>query len=379
MTHLVYLCNEYPPYRHGGIGTFVQTMARGLVKRGWQVSVLGLYPVKKLLVEQDQGVNVHRLPAWYAGGFASLTNYFQLWRQVWQIHRTSPIEILEGNDLSFGLFPGPLPARELIRMQGGHHFFSRTLGLKRRLWPALIERLSFARAEHFCAVSRFAADITARLLDLNNQAIEILPNPVDTDLFHPLPQVAEQDGQIVFAGGLREKKGIFQLIQAMPKVVEKYPAARLLVYGADSVDRRTGKSVLETLRREITPELSQHVAFCGPVQNHELPAINAQASVLVYPSWMETQGIVVIEGMASGKAVVASQTGPGPELITDGEHGLLCDPYSPDSIAEKILLLLQNPDLRQELGRNARARAEREFSVDVLIQKNIDFYQRCLS
>jgi len=354
-------------------------MARGLVKDGWQVSVLGLYPVKQLLREQDQGVNLYRLPASYAGGIASLVNYFQLWRQALQIHRASPIDILEGNELSFGLFAGPVPAKKVIRIQGGHHFFSHTLGLKRRFWPSIIERLSFARADCFCAVSRFAADTTARLLNLNDHRIEILPNPVDTELFRPLPQSEEQEGQIVFAGGLREKKGIFQLIQAMPKVLESHPAARLLVYGADTVDRRTGKSVLEMLQGELNPKLAQQISFCGPVPNHELPAINAKASVLVYPSWMETQGIVVIEGMASGKAVVASQTGPGPELITDGQDGLLCDPHSSDSIAEKILLLLQDPELRQRLGQNARAKAEREFSIDIMIQKNIDFYHRCLS
>lgn len=377
--HLVYLCNEYPPYPHGGIGTFVQTMARALVKGGWQVSVLGLYPVKQLLKEHDQGVSLYRLPASYEGGITSLVNYFQLWQQVWQIHRTSPIDILEGNELSFGLFPGPMPAKKVIRIHGGHRFFSHTLGLKRRFWTSVIERLSFAHADCFCAVSRFAADTTARLLNLNSHLIEVLPNPVDTQLFRPLPQVPEQEGQIVFAGGLREKKGIFQLMQAMPKVLEGYPAAQLLVYGADTVDRRTGKSVLKMLQTELNPKVAQQVSFFGPVPNHDLPAINAQASVLVYPSWMETQGIVVIEGMASGRAVVASQTGPGPELITDGQDGLLCDPHSSDSIAEKILLFLQNPDLRQRLGHNARAKAEHEFSIDVLIQKNIDFYHRCLS
>jgi glycosyltransferase involved in cell wall biosynthesis len=183
---------------------------------------------------------------------------------------------------------------------------------------------------------------------------------------------------IVFAGGLREKKGVRQLVQALPKVVKDSHRAHLRIYGADTQDRATGQSFLELLKDEIEPTVRSKVEFCGAVPHRELPVINASASVLVYPSWMETQGIVVIEGMASACPVIASQTGPGPELIQDGYDGLLCDPYSPDSIAEKITLLLGNPALRSQLSANARAKAEKQFSVAVLFEKNLAFYRKCL-
>jgi glycosyltransferase involved in cell wall biosynthesis len=83
--------------------------------------------------------------------------------------------------------------------------------------------------------------------------------------------------------------------------------------------------------------------------------------------------------MSLQKLVVASNVGPIPEIIEDGINGLLCNPHDPHSIAEKIILALSGADLRRRLGAAARQKAQAEFSVDVLVKKNLDFYERCVS
>ena len=93
---------------------------------------------------------------------------------------------------------------------------------------------------------------------------------------------------------------------------------------------------------------------------------------------MESQGIVCVEGMACAKAVVASRTGPGPEVIEDGVSGLLCNPHDPADIAEKVVQVLCDRDLAEKLGKAARERAEAVFSADVLVRKNEAFYERCV-
>jgi glycosyltransferase involved in cell wall biosynthesis len=93
---------------------------------------------------------------------------------------------------------------------------------------------------------------------------------------------------------------------------------------------------------------------------------------------MEAMPLAWLEAMACGKAVVASKTGPGPEIIEDGVSGLLCDPYDPKDIADKILTILKDPDLAARLGRNARKRVEEHFSPEVIIPKNIAFYEECI-
>lgn len=376
--HICFLCNEYPPGPHGGVGSFTQTVGRALAGRGHQVTVVGVYLGGEADEENDQGVRVLRLPHTRLPGAGFLVNGHRVRTALRHLHRQSPIDVLEGPELSLAVVPHGFPAAKVIRMHGGHHFFSVTLGVKPRPWRSWLERRSFGRADYLCAVSRFAAETTRKLLKLGITPIEILPNPIDTEAFAPRPQVAEEAGLIAFVGTVCEKKGIRQLVEAMPRVVGEVPTARLWVCGRDWRDPKTGTSYTAGLRSTISAEFAARVEFRGPVENAVLPEILSRAAVCVYPSHMETQGIVVNEGMAMGRAVLASRTGPGPELIEDGVHGLLCDPHSPADIAEKLIRLLKDPALRRRLGTAARERAVHEFSVDALVTKNEEFYRRCV-
>ena len=79
-----------------------------------------------------------------------------------------------------------------------------------------------------------------------------------------------------------------------------------------------------------------------------------------------------------GRPVVASSTGPGPEVIDDGVSGLLCDPHDPTSIAAQVIRVLIDPALQDRLGRNAVQAIAARFSIDVLADRNLDWYRRCV-
>jgi glycosyltransferase involved in cell wall biosynthesis len=288
------------------------------------------------------------------------------------------ISVVEGPENALALMGPSTPGHKIIRLNGGHHFFSITLGKRPRAWRAWLEKRSFARAEHLCAVSRYVATTTLELLKLGDTPIEILPNPVDTDFFRPMPEIPVVPGLIVFAGTLCEKKGIRQLLQAMPEIIAAVPNAHLAAYGRDSVGPGTGGSYRESLQRELKPVSRDSVKFMAHANHASLPSKLAQAQVLVYPSHMEAQGIVVLEGMAVGRPVVVSKTGPGPEAIEDGVCGLLCDPHDPHAIAEAVIRVLRDRALASRLGAAARERALRDSAVDKLVVKNEEFYCRCL-
>lgn len=376
--HICFLCNEYPPGRHGGVGSFTQTLARALAARGHQVTSIGLYPRQRAGEENDEGVRIIRLPHAELPGTGFLVNGARLHKALKQIHRQTPIDVIEGPELSLALIPENFPAAKVIRMNGGHRFFAATLGEQPRRWRSWLERRSFARADHLCAVSNYVAETTRQLLQLGDRAIEILPNPVDVSRFQPQPPELEQDGLILFAGTVCEKKGVRQLVQAMPQIVAAAPNARLWIAGRDWFDPQTGKSFIEKLRGMIQPELADRIVFKGMIEHAELPAMMAQASVCVYPSHMEAMPLAWLEGLAMGKAVVASQTGPGPEAIEDGVSGLLCNPHEPSSIAEKIIRLLKDAELRRRLGQQARQRAVNLFSIEALVNRNEAFYLHTL-
>lgn len=376
--HVCFLCNEYPPGRHGGVGTFTQTLGRSLVARGHQVSCIGVYADRQGGEENDLGVRVVRLANARVRGTGFIANTRRIREALHRLHLETPIDIIEGQEAALFPVPSSFPAAKIIRMNGGHHFFAVTLGKEPKRWRGWIEKRSFARADFLCAVSHYVAGETRKLLHLGDKPIAILPNPVDVTRFKPAENVAEESGLIVFAGTIIEKKGIRQLVQAMPQIIEAVSQARLEAAGGDTRDPSTGASFTEQLRALVPENLRDRVVFKGVVPHAELPQMMARAAVCVYPSHMEALPLAWLEGLAMGKAVVASQTGPGPEVIEDGVTGLLCDPHDPASIAQQLVRVLADDELRKRLGKAARLSAEKKFAVEILVDRNEAFYQDCL-
>ena len=360
------------------MGSFTQTLGRALAARGHRITAVGIYPIRRVIEEKDQGVQVIRLPHAFLPRTGFLINGDRLRKALSQIHRQSPIDIIDGPELSLAFLPKRFPVLKIIRMNGGHHFFSVTLGKRPDFWKSWKEKRSFRRADFFCAVSRFIAQKTQSLLPLERLPVEILYNPVDTQFFSPRSREKEDDGLILFVGTVCEKKGIRQLIQAMPQIISKVPQARLRVVGRDWKDPRTGESYIRYLQGSIPESLRSQIFFEGPIEHSMLPDIISKAAVCVYPSHIEAFGIACLEGMAAGKAVVTSNTGPGPEVLQDEISGLFCNPFDPRSIAGKVISLLTDPGLRRRLGEQARLRALNLFSIDALAERNEIFYQRCL-
>lgn len=375
--HICFICNEYPPDPHGGIGSVTRTLASAMVRRGHRVSVVGYTVSGTPGVTVDDGVKVIRLKHAAVPGTGMLVNGARLSRALLDLHATDPLDAIDGPEASFASLPHQLRHLSIIRMHGGHHFFSVTLGRRpawRRSW---LERRSFARAAHLCAVSEFVASTTLALLDQQARKVQVLPNPVDTTLFRPSPGV-EEENTIVFAGTICEKKGVRQLLLAMPAIVAAVPSARLALVGRDSIDPETGGSYAAALQAALPAVMRPHVTFEGPLPHDCMPARLARATVCVYPSHMEALPLAWLEGMAMGKCVVASVTGPGREVIIHGESGLLCNPFNPAQLAAKVVSALTSAPLRARLGAAARARAVARFGDAALAERNEEFYRDCI-
>jgi glycosyltransferase involved in cell wall biosynthesis len=165
----------------------------------------------------------------------------------------------------------------------------------------------------------------------------------------------------------------------MRAIAAACPSARLLIAGRDQKDMRVGGSFVAYLRTLIPDCLQDRVDFAGAVSHQELIGLLSRAAVCVYPSHMEAMPMAWLEGLSMGKAVVGSMTGPGPEVIEDGVSGLLCDPHDPESIADRVIRCLKDPDLRARLGQAARRRAVEQFSVERMVDRNIEFYERVIA
>ena len=375
--HICFLTHEYPMTgkTQGGIGSVVQTIGQALHNKGVRVSVVGVYNgIEREIYDNDEEVHVWRLPGaqWKVANF--IPNSKRLVKKLYQIHQETPIDIIEGAELSFAFIPKNFPAKKVIRMHGGHHFFAVTLGKKPALWRSFQEKRSFAKADGLIAVSDFVGNTTQSLLHFS-KPFETIYNIVDTGKFYAASNEKIIARKILFVGTLVEKKGVRQLVEAMPKILEVYPDATLDIVGRDWKDPQTGTSYTVLLKQSITPQIAHAVRLVGALPHDEIPKRIEEAEVCVYPSHMEAMPIAWLEALGMGKAVVASKLGPGPEAVIDQKTGLLCNPLDPSDIAQKIIAMFADRQKAQEMGKQAREDVLTRFNPKRIIGQNLDFYR----
>jgi glycosyltransferase involved in cell wall biosynthesis len=374
--HICYITGEYPTQckTHGGVGTFVQTIARKLVAQGHRVTVIGLG--EKALKTIDLGVEVYQVERSRMFKLGALLSAFRLNKKLRRLHKETPIDVIESAELGLSFLKKISRVLYVIRLHGGHHFFAEAENRGINKWKAVQEQRSFKKADAFIAVSEYVKNHTEKYLSYHNAPVAQINNMIDCSVFEP-----NEDGvknkTLVFVGTICEKKGVRQLIMAFSKVYAFDPEIELALYGRDWF-YPDGSSYIEELKSTVLASDEawvKAVVFKGSVLNTLIPSIYNQARICVFPSHMETLGLVAPEAMLMEKPVIFTNKGPGPEVIKDGITGLLCNPHSPEDIAEKVVWMLQHPVEAQQMGKNARKDILQRFDVEVILKQNIDFYQ----
>ncbi|MFH7013741.1 glycosyltransferase family 4 protein [Flavobacterium sp. FlaQc-52] len=376
--HICFLTNEYPKegFPHGGIGSFVKTLAVALVKRGIHVSVIGINYTLNDETEIVDGVHVYRLKRSTLKMISWYFNFKAINKKIKEIHQDNPINIVESSELGLAFISKIKTIKYIIRLHGGHHFFAESENRKINKWKGFQENRSFKNSDAFIAVSQYVKTHTEKYLSYNGKAIAYINNPINTTLFQPIVKEVPES-KIVFVGTVCEKKGIRQLIQAFPLVKKEYPEATLEIYGRDWFFP-DGSSYLQLLKEKELPQLGELVKdihFHGAIPYTNIPVVYSEATVCVFPSHMETQGLVAPEAMAMGKAVVFTKLGPGPETIENYKTGLLCDPHNPADIAQKIIWTFDNKEKSIVMGKKAREVVLEKYGLENIVLQNIDFYK----
>ena len=170
------------------------------------------------------------------------------------------------------------------------------------------------------------------------------------------------------------------------RVLAEAPGIKFLLVGSGELADELRSEVGRLGRRDS-------VVFAGPVDRLDIPDYLAATDIIVVPSLAEGGGLSCLEGMAMAKAVVANRVGALPDLITDGETGLLVDTGCLRSVhhdcglgeeylrelSEAVVRLVSSPILRQQLGAAARRRVERFYSWKGYIEKLIPIYEEAVS
>ncbi|HSI99211.1 MAG TPA: glycosyltransferase family 4 protein [Patescibacteria group bacterium] len=197
----------------------------------------------------------------------------------------------------------------------------------------------------------------------------IIPNGVDLDRFataEPFEELRDGTLNILFVGRFEERKGLIHLLKAYHRLRKRKVDARLLVVGAGPKERE--------YRRYVGLRGIRDVEFLGRVGDEDKVRYFASADIYCAPNTgQESFGIVLLEAMAAGVPIVASDIHGFKRVVERNVQGILVEPRNPRALAAALYALARDPDLRDEMGEAGRARAP-EFSWDRVTERIIDYY-----
>ena len=398
--NILYLCDEYPPGKHGGIGTYVRLIARQMVKLGHNVIVAGLCGPGYGGANEfnDEGVTVYRFRRGFNFKFLSneaslrsrigirllkdlglmerdikksLAIYKEKLEQLIIEYQIDIIEIPDYNDYirfcsTFVPFPA-LSVPVVVKMNGSMTYFAKEANLQVPAHVVKMEQTILNLAAAVSSASRYTADKSSVYLSYN-KAIEVLYNGIKTDL--SARNVPKNLKQVIFTGTLVAKKGIYQLAKAWNIVNKSMPGARLLVLGKGSQQK---------VIAQLTDEAKVSVRFMGHVSTGELYDHLAASAISVFPSYAEAFALAPLEAMACGTAVINSNRTSGPELVDHEINGLLINPDDIDQIAKAILYLLNNPEVCAELAKAGNEKVREQFEISKIAVKTLQLYEKVLN
>ena len=192
--------------------------------------------------------------------------------------------------------------------------------------------------------------------------IWILPNCIDGPE-PPGRASVSSTTQVLFLSNINESKGIRTLLAAIPKVIAASPDVLFVLAGPWQA-RSVEKDVLEFVERQ---GIQGSIQWTGPVFGKDKENLLAGSDIFVFPSHypLEAMSLVVLEAMRAGMPVITSDIGSLPEVVVDGKTGFVIPPQDPEKLAEKIVRLVKEPELRRRMGQESRQRYLTDFSSAV--------------
>ncbi|MGK2966657.1 MAG: glycosyltransferase [Tepidiformaceae bacterium] len=224
------------------------------------------------------------------------------------------------------------------------------------------ERTIVRRASAIVTASEHERGLLERYYGADPARLNTIPCGVDLELFHPRDRAASRAALgidpeapvLLWVGRLERLKGVDILLSAAAQL--ERPDLQVLIVGGDD---RAAPLRAELEAQAAAEGVTANVRFTGAVPHDTLPAYYSAADVCVVPSYYESFGLVAVEAMACGTPVVASRVGGLASTVDDGVNGYLIPWRCPEPFAEKLAVLLGNPELRANFSRAARKSVER--------------------
>lgn len=376
--HLCFLTPEYPHPdigKSGGLGSSIKNLAEQLVKEGVQVSIVVTGRQRSFTFEEG-GIAFHLLEhkKYNLFGFYFYRKFVE--RYLNQLITAAGVDLIEAPDWTGITAFMKLKAPLVIRFHGSDAYFCKLDGRPQKKKNYWFEKLALHSANHLLSVSLFTADVSRSLFRLKKK-IEVIPNSIDTNSFQSQPE-KELPNRVLYFGTLIRKKGVLELPEIFNRVRQQQPDTQFVFAGKDVPDVITGQSTKAMIVAGMTPETQHQTLFLEELPYEAIREEIAKATVVVLPSFAEALPMTWLEAMAMEKALVTSDIGWAKEVMDDRVTGYTVPPKNHTDYAEGICALLQNQELRKQLGAQARARVLQLFSAKVVTKQNMEYYKKIL-
>lgn len=386
--------SPYDAKRGGGIAAYLRAVIPALVERGHQISVFAASD-QSCSFERERGkVRVYHFPLpsvhWYTSRLPLIRSTLTLpLRQLewslgfyWRIARLTngiDLDVLECSE-SGALFLDRV-APLVIRLHGSEFVFRKYTGqpIDASVWlNDKFEIQACKRAAGVTTPSHFQAREAAERMKLALDRFKVIPNPISQMMLDVALQVASKSKiatspVVLYTGRLAPVKGIDPLLKAIPIIRTSFPDATFVLAGPWQMPQPPAHWNLS-----LNQTSADGILWLGHLPPLQLVEWYRHAALAVVPSYYETFGISVIEAMAFGLPVVATTAGGLPEVAENGVTGILVPPGDPQALAEAIIRLLCDPDLRRRMGEAGRERVLAKFTVEQVVVKTIEVYDRVL-
>lgn len=391
---ICFVTQDYPPGQNGGIARNISQLARSLAASGHHVHVLTKAHAPAT-VDYEDGVWVHRIeirhfPAPEPSPIAPQTVPSHIWNygqtmveEVKAINAKRKVDVVyvplwDCEPLGFVL-DGSFPF--ILALQTTMKFWleSQPLRAADPEWMATfgnpimaMEKLIIGSAPIVHANSRAIVHDIETKYGISIPAEKTYHSPHGMEDWSVGAERKRNDKstakRLLFVGRLESRKGIDVLLAAVPEALGRHKDVVLDIVGDDTIPRPDGITYKEKfLELDLPGDIRDRIRFHGRVEEDELRNFYRDCDIFVAPSRYESFGLVFLEAMMFGKPVIACDAGGGPEVVTDGETGILIPPGDVRRLIDALETLLNDPARVVEMGKAARADYERRFTDQVMV------------
>lgn len=357
----------------GGVNRHIQNLAENFIRRGHEPEIVA--PSSKPLGPESHhirviGESVVGLPA--SGSIANVCLSYDLGPRVKRLLSRERYDVIHIHEPFMPLLPFqfvryadcPVVATFHATRDGGSRVYAYTKFLIKPHWDGLAGRVCVSRPA-LRMISRYFAD-----------RYRIIPNGIDYPFFAsespPLPELMDHKRNILFVGRQEKRKGLPYLLEAYRKLKAEMPDTRLVIVGPDG-------GIRAACIRYVEQHRIQDVNFVGQVPYEDLPRYYRSADVFCAPNTgHESFGIILLEAMAAGAPIVASDIPGFRGVLENGGQGVLVTPKNSDALATAIKTVLSDADAREAMAAAGPPHA-RQYSWDEVSSQVLAYYEETLA